>query len=295
MTMTNDPAIWWFPDQAEASFSLTGDDLMIQVNQNPAIEAVSSFTINGKAANPLGFNGGRTYLNFKVTDVFGEARDMRVTYNGYGTPRLGIYSDPDYSPTFLVSSDGVRLRFASDTGGGETEVATIYVREPSVIYFLGKISDYNNPNIHVVGATKLFEIDDVKMPRQLERDMLQAPSKYAKGRIGAEVAYTVSKEKFGLKDIVMEEISKGGRDLFTRDDKVAIQARMLTDRNALSPSNIDATIQNQLNDMIDKLNKDFGYHRNVTTTGYAILSYLDPTTSTIKTIVAEVDAPVASP
>jgi hypothetical protein len=42
--------------------------------------------------------------------------------------------------------------------------------------------------------------------------------------------------------------------------------------------------------MVDKLGTDFQYH-DAATTGYAILSYVDPTTNVVKTIVAVVPRP----
>ena len=111
-------------------------------------------------------------------------------------------------------------------------------------------------------------------------------SSYDKGRLGAEIAYVVAEEKLDLTGIIIEEISQGGKNLYTTDGKVVIQARLLTDPNDLSPANIGNTLTAQLTDLVNKVHQDFN---NISAqTGYAILSYLDPTTRTIKTTALEV-------
>jgi hypothetical protein len=66
-----------------------------------------------------------------------------------------------------------------------------------------------------------------------------------------------------------------------------LQARLLTDPNDLSPANIGNALTVQLTDLVNKLHQDFDNNISAQT-GYAILSYLDPTTQTIRTTVLEV-------
>ena len=82
------------------------------------------------------------------------------------------------------------------------------------------------------------------------------------------------------------EITKGGKDLDTRDGAVVIQARMLANPDDLSAANLQGTLSGQMNDLVAKLQQDFA--NNPATTGYAVLSYLDPSTNTISTLIAEV-------
>src|SRR5216684_5006659 len=97
MMLLNDGALSWAPRTAEITgFVLAGEDLQISLSQDPAPEGVSSYVIDGTAQESLGFNGGMTYLDFQVIDVFGQPRDMRVIYNGYDPVRFGVLSGPDY-------------------------------------------------------------------------------------------------------------------------------------------------------------------------------------------------------
>ena len=105
------------------------------------------------------------------------------------------------------------------------------------------------------------------------------------GVVGASVLYHLTKG--GWKDVVLVEPSKGGEDLYTKDGKVVIQARILTNRDDLSPTNLDKTLGVQLSDLVGDLKKDFD-RTPTARTGYAILSYLDPASNVIKTIVLEV-------
>jgi len=99
--INNVGANWVAQDSELGSFNLVGDDLKIQVFQSPDQDGISSFTIDGKVG-PLGSSSGVTYLNFQITDAFGQTRAMRINYDGYTTPYLGIFSSPDYSPVLLV-------------------------------------------------------------------------------------------------------------------------------------------------------------------------------------------------
>ncbi len=97
----------------------------------------------------------------------------------------------------------------------------------------------------------------------------------------------IADSKLGLKDIILEEPSVGGRDLYTRDNSVAIQARLLV---SIRQSKLLGAIQSALLDMVDKLRQDYGYQPNMKD-GYAILPYIDPTDGMLKTIIVEVPRP----
>ena len=116
--------------------------------------------------------------------------------------------------------------------------------------------------------------------------MVEAGSKYDHGRGGAEIAYTVATDRLGLKDVVLVEPSRGGKDLYTGDGRVVIQARMLTDRDVLSSSKLGDTLQAQFVDMVSKLKEDFRYNP-LMTNGYGILSYVEDD-GNVTTIIVEV-------
>src|SRR5712692_2280161 len=264
-------ANWVAQDSELSSFSLAGDDLKIQVFQSPDQDGISSFTIDGKAG-PLGSSSGITHLNFQITDVFGQTRAMRINYDGYTTPYLGIFSSPDYSPVLLVSSDGVRLKFISSSGGGGTDVTTIYEKQPSVLYDPDAM-EAANLEFTVQGAQSTYEIRNVRLVRQLETSMLDGKNAYDLGRLGAEIAYTVGQKEFGLDNLILSEPSQIGADLHTADWKAVMQARMLDLSNTARESRNDY-LHSQIVDMIDSLRKNFRNHPTAQT-GYVVLSYYD--------------------
>jgi hypothetical protein len=94
----------------------------------------------------------------------------------------------------------------------------------------------------------------------------------------------VGTSKLGLKDLILVEPSKGGRDLYTRDGTVAIQARFLTQR--LPADQFKTAIENALVDLSRKLQQDYA-NQDRMVQGYAILSYVD-NDGTVKSIILEV-------
>ena len=114
--------------------------------------------------------------------------------------------------------------------------------------------------------------------------MLKNGNTYDTGRLGAEIAYVVGTSKLGLKDLILVEPSKGGRDLYTRDGTVAIQARFLIQR--LPADQFKTAIQNALVDLTRKLQQDYE-NQDKMVRGYAILSYVD-TDGTVKSNILEV-------
>ena len=103
-------------------------------------------------------------------------------------------------------------------------------------------------------------------------------------RLGSEIAYVIADRKLGLKDLVLEEPSVGGRDLYTRDNTVAIQARLLS---YVSPAKLVATIQKELLNLVNKLGQDYENQPDMKD-GFAILSYVDPTDGMLKSLIVEV-------
>jgi hypothetical protein len=114
--------------------------------------------------------------------------------------------------------------------------------------------------------------------------MLHHGSTYVVGRLGAEIAYVIADRKLGLKDVFLQEPSVGGRDLYTRDNTVAIQTRLLVD---VDPADVLRTIQKQVLDLVDKLRQDYRHQPDMKD-GYAILSFVDPIDGMLKIIIVEV-------
>src|SRR5438093_6639856 len=225
VTWGNGMGAKWMTDLASlTNFKLSGDHLRIGVTEDPEVEGVSSFVIDGSAVKSLGFIRGDSYLQFGVTDIFGTSRLMRVYYDGYGSTSLGIQKGTPFLQVVFVSSDGARLKILY-AAGIRNRVATIYTSDPSVLYILGN-PDHNLP-VYLEGTPNAFQIDSVTLNRQLEKTMLASGSEYDLGRLGAEIAYTIANEKLGLRDVVIVEPSQRGADLFTKDGQVVMQARLL--------------------------------------------------------------------
>jgi hypothetical protein len=94
----------------------------------------------------------------------------------------------------------------------------------------------------------------------------------------------VATEKLGLDNVILQEPSVGGRDLYTQDNTVAIQARLII--HATTGSTLQTTIQEQLASLIYQLHSDYGHQPNMKV-GYAVLSFVD-TDGSLKSIILEV-------
>ena len=79
----------------------------------------------------------------------------------------------------------------------------------------------------IPGYSFSYKISTVGTVGQLEYSMAHSSDTYSIGRIGAEIAYTIATEKFGLNDVEINEVSQGGVDLITADGSAVIQARLL--------------------------------------------------------------------
>lgn len=262
----------WLSSKVElGSVSIVSNKLELNFNQIPPLEGVTNFSIVGSAHESLGFNSGRTTLDFEVNDLFGQTRVIRMNHDGHKAMWLGVKYGDKFERILFVSSDGMRTRFVKNAGGGEVDVLTKYLREPSDFYQSSGLEEIEN-QFHAAGAFRVFQVNEVRLERQLESEMLRRGSNYELGRLGAEIAYTIARKDLGLGDIVLVEPSKEGRDLFTRDGKVVIQTRFVRDWERLSPSRIDDTVRRQVLSVLFKLRQDFAYnpHSNL---GYGVFSY----------------------
>ena len=291
LKFTNEYSASWVSDRSQVTeYTVSGGQLKIAFSESP-LSNVESFEVDG-INSVLGFDGKMTHLDFQVLDAFNQPREMRLVYKGYGDAQLRISSggqNLEFSQVLLVSSDEIRLRFVENTGGFSTSVATIYVKDPSTLYALDDMHE-GGLGSKIEAAYKGYYINQVNLQRQLEYDIVDHGGVYDVGRIGAEIAYTIAEEKLGLKNIILEEPSKGGTDLHTPGKTVVIQARMLTDPKTLTPDMLKGTIERQLGDLLNNLKQD-KENNPLAQKGYAILSYLDPVTKIIRTIIVELHWP----
>ncbi len=274
-------------------FGLVGNDLQLEVLQEPPLEGVSSYSIHGETAQSFRSASGVFSLEFKIADVFGNLRPVRVYSDGHRMISLGLQSGDGFRRVQFLSSDGARLRVTTRLDPSKLNVSTIYLKEPSSLYSLGQM--YEKPlEFKISRVSKAFQVGQTTPVRKLEKTIVQQGSKYDSGRIGSEVAYAVAKDKLGLKDVIMMEPAKGGKDLYTKDRQVVIQARMLRMNDQSAGRSWREKFERELNQMVWKLVKqDFPYNpwANI---GYAILSYSDEM-GLITSIVLKVDRPRITP
>lgn len=279
------PKLKWLSDGAVLKdFKLVDGVLEFTVLQKNQWSSVQEFTIKGEIVKYPGESNqyGGIYAEFSITDYAGRIRDLRLRFDGFRSEGLLLVKGDGSRTVSLVSYDDFRL---SIVYGSDNQVATIYLEPPSEsIYSLGTIHRYSGSYLKLVQGkyTQAFQIDNVQMLRDLEKEMLDSGSTYSHGRLGAEISYVVGDKVLGLKSIIIEEPSKGGRDLHTEDNTVAIQTRFLQEFEG----DRETIIQKALLDLADKLQEDYQNQRQMRD-GYAILSYLD-SDGTVKTIILEV-------
>ncbi len=275
----------WFPDSVKLNrFFLSGDVLTISAIEDEGV-AESTFTIQGLAHSGLNFAPGQgTYLEMDLADVFDNLDGLRIYYDGHGTPNLRIQEGQKFIPVSFIMTDGVRMSFVYGTT--QLHIDTIYLREPDVLYNIGDLTE-KSLDFQLPGTYRTYLIDSVNYARELERNYQGSGSNYLVGRLGAEIAYAVGKDKLGLHDLVLRNPAQGGPDLFTQDGTAVIEARMLT-AIAGAPSNvITADLQDQLTQMVDRITSFDFKNNSAAKVGYAILTYMD-NQGALHTIVVEV-------
>ena len=285
--LTNPAMIKWAADRETVEqFNLVGNIFSMKIAQDYSLADLKEFVFGGNVEKYPGLSNqqGGVYMQFSMTDYAGNTEEFRIRHDAFDTPTLQFPMGDKFKSVFLVSYDGYRL---SVIYGPEKSVATIYIHSPSeAMYRLGEAHAYSGPYLVPVSGrySAAYAIDGIEFVRNLEKTMLKNGNTYDTGRLGAEIAYVVGTSKLGLKDLILVEPSKGGRDLYTRDGTVAIQARFLIQR--LPVDQFRTAIQNALVDLTSKLQQDYE-NQDKMVQGYAILSYVD-TDGTVKSIILEV-------
>lgn len=286
ISMTNSFRFKWMPFWTKITgWHLTRDLLKAQVVQKAENIEASKFEVEAEIAGGLQINRTGAYLEFRVSDIFGGSRSLRLYHRGYGEGWICLKGSVGYERVVSMSFDGVKLRIIA-AAGREFSAATLYKEDPAELYeFGGDLTE--SDSFLVRGSTKAYLIEAVGVRGRIEREMVRsAMNTYAHGRIGAEIAYAVSTRLLKLSDVVLREPSTGGKDLFTRDGEYVIQARLLTRPGPLltDPRRI---LRLQLGRLVRKLSQDFEFTPSAKT-GLAILSYLSPADNVVKSIVLEV-------
>jgi hypothetical protein len=258
-TLTAPPGVRWVADgELLNDFKVQDGVLQFRALQTNRWSSVGDFPIRGQIVKYPGVTKqGGIYAEFAITDYAGRTKDLRLLYDGFSFEggSLKIVIGDVGRPVSLISYDGFRLKivYASHS---DADVATIYLDPPSeAIYSQSVKHPYSGPYLKLVEGkyTNAWQIDSVVMPRDLEKSMLSDGGTYALGRLGSENAYVTSDTQLGLKNIIIEEPSQGGRDLYTLDNTVAVQARIVVH---ISPDKLEKTIQTQLLSLVNKLKED---------------------------------------
>jgi hypothetical protein len=277
------------PHSAEIdSLSLNGGILTLTGSEKPSIEGASTFSIKAQVQGTLQFAPGQgPYLQIGITDMFGQVRDLRIYFNGYGEASLRMQAGSKFPPVAMISYDGVRLSFVY--GSPTLAIATIYESSPAVFYDIGVMGpqplDFTIP-----GVSQTWQISQVTLNRQFETNLLDSSSNYAHGRLGAEIAYAVAIDRIGLTDVVMGEPSQGGPDLWTQDGGTVQEARFLTSSAGASlngPDALNELLETQLTQMVNRISNTDFITNPTAIVGYAILTYLDGS-GNLHTLVLEV-------
>lgn len=206
------------------------------------------------------------FVGLSFPDVYRVPRRISLNSDGNRRSFLGLLIGRANMPIRFVSFDGIRLRVLYEYFKGLSST-TIYLKMPSLLYDVGEM-DEAPLHFHMSGAKRTYFIDHIALLRALELNLLKHGTNYEVGRVGAEISYSIIRERFGCKSLVLSEPAKGGKDLYSTDGLVAVQSRLLSHPNQRT---LKWQIRLELSKMIRKLGVDFRYTKTATV-GYAVLS-----------------------
>lgn len=277
----------WVSDISIANrFSLSGNTIEIGFSQdNRFVDGVESFVLKGRVDKYPGTSNqfGGVYLQFTLLDYAGRTISMRIAHDGVSAPALQINRGAGFETVSLVSYDGFRL---SVVYGGTDAISMVYQKAPSeAIYAFGSPEPCCESYLTCVDTmiSSAVMIPDVRFKRKLELAMYDRGYKRDLARLGTEIAFLIGTNCLGLRSLMIQEPTQGGRDLFTPDSIFSIQARLLKDFTNAKPQD---RIRTQLLRLLGQLDWDF-YHNPSMRVGYAILTF-PCTTVSLGSIVLEV-------
>jgi hypothetical protein len=281
LMLVNDSLIPNMTDQAVVEVSCKGRELTLAIQQLSPIEEAWEFQLKGRLIGDLVFQTGSVFVKFQVMDSFGVGRRMRLYHNGYTRAGLAVNVDKkDFFRVSHVSYDGFRVRLAYSYSKG-IATTSMYLKAPNSLYRIGNMEEISL-EIPVKGVRKVFRVDRVELLRDCEKWLVSSRRHYEIGRVGAEIAYSIAREKFGCDDLVIEEPAKGGKDIHSRDSRIAVEARLLS---RVHPALLRFEISRQMERMTHRLRKDFWY-TPAAVVGYAILSYVE--FGEIRSVIAQI-------
>lgn len=261
----------WVADTCQFQVKPKESGFLMKCRQTPAVEECTSFAMSARVVPTFQHYNGYTRLDFTITDCLGNQRTLALFHDGRRNPWLDIKSGLYFSRIFMVSSDGVRVRIIYG-GSRKFNVAILYGSNPDELY---SIKWNPTDNTDVVSADEDICVTGyVKLVRILEQRMEQMGTAYDHARLGAEIAYTAASELLKLEGITLFEPSRGGKDLYSKDGRVVIQARMLVRTREFAPTPLKDELSRNLKNLLAKLEQDFRHNASAKF-GLAVLTFLD--------------------
>jgi hypothetical protein len=254
------------------SFALRGGSLQITFSQAPAIEGVSSFVLKGRTFPGLKCVRGIARLGFSIKDIFGSVRSLALYHDGHNPPAFGIHAGSQFYKVSSLAFDGIKLAIGFRYRTSNPNVVTLYETNPLRLYRFHKAAQLEI-ELDSQLASRCLLVRDIYAVRRSEGLLMEHGRKYQLGRAGAEIAYCIANRVLHLSGLVLNEPSKGGRDLYTNDGLVTIQSRLLTRTLAEGAGEPQLTIRREISRLIRKLAQDFEYNPRAEK-GCAILTYL---------------------
>ena len=224
----------------------------------------------GAFPRKLESSNGIPRLLVYVQDSFGRKKGLAFYHDGSSRPILRVKDGRQFRTAKFVFSDGVRLIIAYGKFRG-VNLWTCYLKSPSELYSIVRESSPPTIDQRRPESPQKFRVE---MLRPLERRMLYEGTAYEHGRLGAEIAHSISTKFLGLKNPVIGEPSSGGKDLWTQDYGFTVQARLIADFRQFHPLTRAEAISQQLGLLAQKVGQDFA-NSPKTHTGFIIFSYLD--------------------
>ena len=234
--------------------------------------------VSGTLDESIENSNGKPRLGLTFRGLLGGTKRLAIYYDPSGSPKMGIKDGRQFRNVKLIYSDEVRLRIVYEKFR-VFNVATLYVSDPSELYRIEAtklpvgFNDFSNPKCY-----------NVRFWRKMETLMLENGTSYDHGRLGVEIAYTIVKNLLRTYEFVIPEPSRGGRDLYSNDGQISVQARLLYDFRQFRPLGAAEAVRMQLKALLRKLGQDFTFNARMSL-GLALLSYFDESDGMLRTIL----------
>ena len=258
----------WMTGWSEIALGHGGGRLELEVTQDPPVEGVSRYTMVAKTVGSLAFQKGSVFTVVEVKDVFSVPRYFQFHHNGHRRAWISLNRRKS-SQVRLLSFDGYRLRIKSRLRRRYSSTV-LYMRDPAGLYSFEK-STTSNPNLGIQWADTITVVHNVAPRRELEQMIVRHADWYETGRIGAEITYSILKEKMGVRGLILHEPGRWGPDVETGDGRIVAESRFIAQ---VGPDEFESRLFRDLAQMARKTRREFRYdskHR----LGYIVISYFN--------------------